>query len=40
MVSQTLAPGDDPVDETVRSSEIVQRHVQPDIIQVSAGARC
>jgi hypothetical protein len=39
MVGQALASGDDPVEEAVRSGRIVQRHMQPDVIQVSAGAR-
>jgi len=39
MIGQALASGDDPVDEAVFSGRIVQRHVQPDVIEVSAGAR-
>jgi hypothetical protein len=39
MVAQTLAPSDDPVDEAVGSGRAVQRDMQPDIIEVGAGAR-
>lgn len=40
MVGQALASGDDPVDEAIRGGGIVRRHMQPDLIQVGAGARC
>jgi hypothetical protein len=38
MFGQTLAPGDNPIDETVGRCRIVQRDMQPNIIEVGAGA--
>ncbi len=39
ITSQTLASGDDPVDEAVRSGRVVQSDVEPDVIKVGLGAR-
>jgi hypothetical protein len=38
MIGQALASADKPVDEAIRSGRVVQRDVQPDFIQVRAGA--